>query len=136
MPVSSVYVVSAGKYSDHRILAIYSTREQAEAVTAFLKSTAERYDHICDVEEYELDLAIPPPGWERRWVAVFSPDGQELRKCESESGLDAFNPWECPRVHAFDTEIDVYVRADDEPTAIKLATEQIQKWRAAKAVCP
>lgn len=44
------YLISSGSYSDYGVIAIYSTREAAEAVAA-------RHDG-CEVEEYDLDPGV------------------------------------------------------------------------------
>lgn len=51
----TVYVLTYGWYSDYRIVAIYSTRERAEAEMARRKAELRYESSEYEVEEFELD---------------------------------------------------------------------------------
>jgi len=48
----TLYLVSAGEYSDYHVVAICSTREKAELVIA---TDTSKYSEFNDIKEYELD---------------------------------------------------------------------------------
>ena len=56
-----VYIVTAGEYSDYRILAVFSSKERAEDWIDHIG----QYEDYCYIEEYEVDC---PP---RKWVGTY-----------------------------------------------------------------
>ncbi len=65
--MSSIYAVSRGCYSDYSILAVFSTRKQAEKYMAW-QNGPERgegeyeYSDESGIEEWELDIPFTPTG--------------------------------------------------------------------------
>jgi hypothetical protein len=54
-----VYALSEGEYSDYHIIAIYSTKEKADAALAEFNREAQESYEKAGLEEYELDSYTP-----------------------------------------------------------------------------
>lgn len=117
--MKKIFVVTSGSYSDYGITAVFSTRKLAEE---FIRDFPRRYDGH-GIEEYLLDPKLPQPKGNRVGFFVqMSIDGacyvsrEEDYHEEFISGEISFT---C------DTKsMNLYIFADDEQHAIKIANEK------------
>jgi hypothetical protein len=66
----TIYVVTTGEYSDYGIVAMFTTKEDAQR---FIDVCGERpYSSFNDIEEYELDASVPQirKGFSPWWVQM------------------------------------------------------------------
>jgi hypothetical protein len=110
---TKVYIVTAGDYSDYRVIAAYSTREDADRCVA--AAMGER------VEEYNLDPFAPElrDGW-RNWEVRMTRNGHVTSV--NQVGGTPTTEWSIN----FDVENRMYtnVMAPDRERAIKVAAER------------
>lgn len=146
-PVRSVFIVTAGDYSDYRILSVWSDREQAEKFTkCYAERTSGGYPDKAEVEEFILDDPRTD-GVRTRWVVWFrrSFEGRDLRSQIEGDRVDhltveqategrvpelgaAIKTIADPRYSLRDHEMigtgRICVEADDEAHAIRIACDR------------
>ena len=64
-----IFAVSSGEYSDYRVNALFSTQEKAQDYINLICQAGE-------IEEYELDIPLPPPG-HACWTVIMTVDGEQ-----------------------------------------------------------
>jgi len=128
--VASVYIVTAGSYSDYHIITAFSTPEMAERFVAeYNGQHGSYYGEKAEAEEYTLDS--PPPEW--KYADVFLDEGgnvTEIRWRISTAGAPAAPYFTWPFRAAEPTLLCVQVQTEEEERAVKVAHE---KWAAIKA---
>lgn len=148
--MTTIYLVSAGSYSDYHIVAAFSTREMAEKIA---KQENGRWD-TCGVEEYELDASDwkeqlgqvkeTDKGW-RIWLDYNYESGKE-RLDVSQHGIstclsykDEVSFSDCPFYGKDDPrsqswQMHTFVIAEAEEQATKVATDRFQGFIAKRAL--
>ena len=118
--LKTIYVVTAGDYSDYHIEGVYSTKEKARlAVKLF------GLDDFNDenIEEWKLDETLPHPKGMWFYVVEMNEEG-DVNETKIENAKYAENfikdRW---RPYGDDVHIDFYMWAKDEKHAIKIANE-------------
>jgi hypothetical protein len=126
--MTKVYVVTKGKFSDYRIVAVFSTREGAENMRAG------PCDPNVEVQEWELD-ALAKHEWGMNWYAdIRLGDGLVRQRYE----VEGFR-------HPTETDVNFHsVFANAPPSliqvrspisaehAVKVAVEKRQEWLRTK----
>lgn len=110
----NMFAVTTGTYSDYRICGLYSTREKAEAVGAFIGSR---------IEEFPIDQELPCGKFWEIWMTLdgdilkgdirrvdYSPDHVSIVQCAGGSFL-------------------IYTFGDNEQHAAKVANERRIAWK-------
>ena len=113
--MSEVFIVTAGSYSDYRILAVFSSKEGAKAYTEKLSHTElpiSRGNY--EIEEWDID--IPAEHW-LKTVICMDKEGNVI-----EAWLDDNNGW---MNSGFDSYGDLVwgVETEDRNRAIKVVNE-------------
>ena len=115
-----LYAVTAGEYSDYRIVTLQTDREKAERIAEVLSDRGDVYD----VEEFESDdwETDPRPVW-----SVYIEKGQVITKSVSktESTVEWSKTWPFGRTI-------VYIKAKTAEQAIKIAQDRLAKEKARK----
>lgn len=120
-----VYVITSGEYSDYGIRAVTLDKEQAELLRA-------RYSDGWDeahIEEYETDnyKIEVSEDYKPMWVVDFYFDG-DIRRCN----IVAIGKYKHGYIRkgAWDVTPKVFVEAEDEEHAKKIAKDIYMKWLA------
>lgn len=124
-----VYVVTKGEYSDYHICAVTTDEETA-------KKLAEKYADSYDdtwVEEYDTDHAEMALAKKKIFFCSFDPDDSTI---EVDDRGDR-GSWEGIKPSHFIVSgnrkyLYVYVNADTEEEALKIASDKFAKYRAEK----
>lgn len=132
--MSKVFAVSSGSYSDYSVLAIFSTKANAEKYMANMRAHSDscyRASGLNDIEEYELDAALAETEYDRYSVGIMLDDG---------SIKESYGPqksWGIPKATSYIAEkVPCYenrgiARATSPKSlehAKKVAIEARQKW--------
>jgi len=129
--MKQIFVVTSGIYSDYGISAVFSTRELAEE---FIKDfPRQSYDeHI--IEEYLLDPKLPQPKGNRQGFFVQMSKSGNCEFIRKENSFqEEFFTGKISYFHDHSS-MNIYVFADDEQHAIKIANEKrgeliaMDKW--------
>lgn len=115
----TVFLVTRGEYSDHRVLAAYSTREQAERAADI---------YLGEVEEFPLDVMPDAPPGMLMWSVRMLRDGAvvSVERHEGDDGQYMYwsrdFAWE-PRHYGM---VSLYVQlwARDHAHAVKIVNER------------
>jgi hypothetical protein len=127
--MTAIYVLTEGEYSDYHIVALFSTREKAEAAQILLPDSC--------VEEYELDsLEIPehPPGHTAWFVSLNARDNTFIRSYQDDPFSRSFEPketyFEATSKHPSAFPIfAVKCWARDKEHAEKIALDKFYQWK-------
>lgn len=87
--MTTIHVLTEGKYSDYHIVALFSSREKAEEARALCPDS--------EIEEYELDsLKIPehPPGYTAWSVSLNARDNTFISSYQEDPLCRSFEPKE------------------------------------------
>ena len=121
---NTIFVLTAGEYSDYRVLGVFSSKEKAEEVYAKREVTGRDYCHA--VEEYFLDNDPNTPEGMKSCSVLMRRDGMVVDiKVDTNGGrlcLDAF----------FSKKLDrkFFMHARNEKHAVKIANERRTKMIA------
>jgi hypothetical protein len=135
-----VYIVTAGKYSDYHIAAVFSTREMAEKCVEVVNREnpySTREDPYAKIEEWEVDEV--PPGLHQGydvWNVYMKEDGT-VTEVWKELDLELLG------LHLLSSKLieerkngevcyHVICLAKDEKHAIKIASEKLMMFKARK----
>ena len=134
--MTTCYAITRGEYSDYTVLAVFTTRELAEAE---LPKYHDGKHDLAQIEELPLDPEIPgpPPGMQGFFCTENDDGSIRARRvpCTEMSAADQIGvlnrhvvekPW-------FRAWCNMYVWARDEDHAIKIAAEKIANQRAIDA---
>jgi hypothetical protein len=121
--MSTIYLLTAGEYSDYHIVAAYSTRELAEKAQELCPDSG--------IEEYELDSKqIPehPPG-HTAWHTLINVFTNEILFSYQCDGINGFEVGESytERNHTSIYEVNCWAR--DEEHARKIALDKYYQWK-------
>jgi hypothetical protein len=95
-----VYIVTSGCYSDYSIRAVFTRREDAEAVVAeWKKGTHYNYDPP-EIEEWPIDAEVSPDKHHRRIYVVLDEHGDEITG-RHEPGDDRVSWWRWSEVSTY-----------------------------------
>ena len=123
--MTTVFLVSSGRYSDYSVCAIFTKRDAAQSfIDRFQR--CDYWNEFNDIEERELDPEMPSPipeGMKRFRACVNS--GVVTHAFENEESVENYGE--------FVTDNEVYVYARDEDHAKKIAVERIQAEKRRKA---
>ena len=120
--MSKVYIVTQGAYSDYGIDSVFSNKEQAEKRALLI---ADQYDEDAYVEEYELDEIMIQGDVYRYYEVTVDGDPYVYRtygKQKPESISVCKTPWGVGYSVTG-------VSAEDEETAIKIAQDEVAKYK-------
>lgn len=117
--MKKIYVVTAGDYSDYRIVAMFSTKKLAQSfIDSFAASTV--YDRFNDVEEYELNpFKSDLSAGRKPYIVRMCKDGQ----VKQVKLVEASDFHQSDR-YSYGNEINISCFANDETHAIKIANER------------
>lgn len=126
--MAKIYIVTSGEYSDYCIIAVFSTKEKAEA---YVQQHGTNYR----VEDYDIDEEVKKET--KVWRVVMSFDNFKVYECTA--GLwgegwgshmkDTFEYWtDWEKIG----HIRLYLEADCMGRAIKIASERIAQIKANK----
>lgn len=120
--MSKVYIVTQGAYSDYCIDSVFSNKEQAEKRALLI---ADQYDEDAYVNEYELDeivimgdvykyyeVTVDGDPYVYRTYGKQKPEEMKVRKALWGSGYSVTG-----------------ISAEDEETAIKIAQDEVAKYK-------
>jgi hypothetical protein len=119
--MKKIFVVTSGCYSDYGINAVFSTRELAEE---FIKDFPSRYGDENIIEEYPLDLKLPQPKGNRQgfYIMMLKDGNCEYVRKENSFHKEFFTG---EISYGYDNSwMNIYVFANDEQHAIKIANEK------------
>lgn len=130
--MTTIYAVSTGSYSDYSIEAMFSTEEKAQQYMDRRREHSP-YKHLPDfndIETYELDTIDDDylTGKVKYWRVEFATDSADVREVRLEDG----EPNESVNVgsHRDRKWFVVYVFADTQERAVKVAMERRSVWLA------
>ena len=69
-PMKTVYVITAGEYSDYHIMRVYDDEDEAERFVAAWNGLNPGYGNEASIEDWEVGVpaeTVEGPGWEGRW---------------------------------------------------------------------
>lgn len=116
--MKTMFVLTAGEYSDYRVLGVFSSKEKAEEVYAKRKDTGRDYCHA--VEEYFLDNDPHTPNGLKSYAVIMKRDGgvTDIQINPEGYGIytDDFVSWHRDR--------RFYMWARNEKQAVKIANER------------
>lgn len=118
-----IYIVTAGEYSDYHIVAVTRDKDKAETIKKLYQSEA--YSDDAEVEEWEDDVIIDKPIYQVEQNSTEINVSREKMHSEGSLNQVYFNKW-------FKPTYTVYVQADDEEHAKKIAFDLIAKYKAEK----
>lgn len=114
--MANVYIVTDGDYSDYRIVAVFSTEEQAKE---YIQRTGKGDDYV----EFEVD--VPYQSKDRVWHIELRISDHKVTYFEVERYYDNIN--DCIRLRRLRSgdELSLWVKADTSDRAVKIANERI-----------
>lgn len=112
-----VYVVTQGSYSEYHICGVSLDREEAEKLAKICSES----DELAEVEEYDTNDNAKAFRFKRffhceRWM--------------SEIEIDEVPPYSVKELNVVNEYDDIYVNADDEKMALKIAADIYAKHDA------
>jgi len=129
-----IYLVTAGSYSDYRVMGAYSTPEKAQAYIDYRELDE---DDDADIEEYELDPVDTAKkyinvhmdingnvGEHNYFNIIFKEPGEvteTINVLENASGYNVYRQKYC---------FDTWVQTDDKTRAVKVASERLMRYKA------
>lgn len=121
-----IYVITKGEYSNYYICGVAVDREKAETLARIYSDKWEK----ADVEEYDTDNYNPVLEGKTAYRVLFLKNGDVDRVMTPE--YDFFEPI-VENIHYWTgATLSVGVYADDEKSAIKIASEKRAKFLAEK----
>lgn len=121
-----IYVITKGDYSDYHICGVSTDKEQAEKLARFF---TDKWDDA-KVEEYDTDRYELLSDNKKVYRILFYENGN-IHKLTHESGDYYDNETiKLDPVYWNGATLSVYVSADDEISAIKIASEKRAKFLA------
>jgi hypothetical protein len=122
----SVFLVTSGRYSDYTVVAVFSTREAAEA---YLPGVP---DGNSSIAEFELDPATPPVLREGQYVyrVDMRLNGDVIQVFDCHEPAGAYVNWDWLSVHVTDVGIRDFVIASSEEHAVKIVNERRLQYLA------
>lgn len=122
----TVYVITKGEYSEYGIYAVTLDKAQAELLKA---EYSDKWDEAC-IEEYDTDNSWLEVSSDYKpiWNVEFSRRDNEITRCYKISHDNVRHG----EVYASQWcyEVKVFVEAEDEEHAKKIATDIYMKWLA------
>lgn len=114
--MKKVYIVTDGDYSDYHIVAVFSTEEKAKE---YIQTTGKGDDYV----EFEVD--VPYGRKDRVWRIDMSISSHEVTYLGVEMYYD--NVEDCIRLRRrrFGDTLSLWIKADTQERAIKIANERI-----------
>lgn len=114
--MQKVYIVTDGDYSDYRIVAVFSTEEKAKE---YIQTTGEGDDYV------EVEVDVPYERKERVWCIEMMVSDHEVTSYGVERYYD--NVEDCIRLRRrrFGDTLSLWIKADTQERAIKIANERI-----------
>jgi len=112
----NIYLVTAGAYSDYRVICAFTKRKDAKAFV-------EKADSICEYDRYDIELKplnAPPEEWVYTAVRM-AKDGSVIKVWKN-----TFNDGTGMGYSGYDVDGNLYcdVNTDDEKRAIKVVNER------------
>ena len=118
--MKSVFAVSSGSYSDYRVLAVFSTRRQAEGWVSFCEDSF--------VEEFALDPEEVPTPDLRCFRIRSAADKLTVDRVEVMRGMGMFG------VEDIGSKVVVNVYARDVDHATKIAADRFREAKALRSM--
>ena len=129
--MTKIWVIEQGSYSDYRVVGVFSSKENAERVLAFLKKEDDVFDvpeiaeWVLDPHVTELNAGLKP------FLVTMSMNGtvEQCKECVSSYALsDSLRVWERTKAdywkgRSIADAVMGSVWAEDAPHAIKIANE-------------
>lgn len=128
-----VYVVTAGEYSDYHIVGV--TLDYKKAKDFAERNTGEYYYNTYRVEVYDTDKLEVFSEWMHYWCVSTMNEDLWATECDDSIsyGLDEMNVVQKAK-HIQGIRLYVYVVAEDEEHAMKIATDLFTKYQYRKKV--
>ena len=124
--MAKIYVVTKGSYSDYHIVAATLDKEKAEKIK---KKFDSKYDE-CEIEEYEDSETILKP----LYIVVFDINRSLLHIRNRSTDAWSYYDKEHTKIYEYSTNAGfyIYVSADDEDHALKIARDKLAEYLAEK----
>ena len=133
--MEKIYLLTAGKYSEYHVVAIFSTLEQAETMKRWYNEGRDEYDQA-RIDERPLNPTIPIAYRDLWWVEIKLADGEITNARMLPRYYTASDVIEGGVEKAWDykTFLGVQCFAKDQEHAIKIAGERRKEHLAKSAV--
>jgi len=120
-----VYVITRGDYSDYSIMAVALDKSRAKELATIFSDDM----YVANVEEYDSDTYTPIR--KPLWFVTFYKD-LPPRVHRYIYGIEHHNYPYVREVAIEQLTYTVYVQADDEEHALKIASDELAKYKAEK----